>query len=88
MEKLPLKATHAINYYIQGICQLIQVVDLREEQQKMSMNCIEYIFNWPIDGPIRRTEQITVACASDEIENLGFLLELRLSIKKQNKRPG
>ena len=84
MEKIPLKATHAINYFIQGIRQLIQVVDLREEQHNMSMNCIEYIFNWSIDGPIWRTEQITVACASDEIENHWVLV----GVKKQNERPG
>ena len=78
MEKIPLKATHAINYFIQGIRQLIQVVDQSEEQQKMSMNCIEYIFNWPIDGPKRRTEQITVACASDEIENHWVLVGVKI----------
>jgi len=85
MEKIPLKATHAINYFIQGICQLIQVIDLREEQQKMSMNCIEYIFNWPINGPIRRTEKITVACASDENENHWVLVGVKI-FHRETKR--
>jgi hypothetical protein len=50
MEKMHLKAAHAIDNFIQAVLQLIQVADLRKEQQKMSMNCVEYISISPSTG--------------------------------------
>ena len=53
MEKIPLKAANVINNFIH---ELNQVMDLSEEQHNMGVYCVEYILNWSINGPIRRTE--------------------------------
>ncbi len=56
MEKIPLKATNVINNLVQAVLELIKVMDLSEEQQKMGEYCVEYLLNRSINGPIRRTE--------------------------------
>jgi hypothetical protein len=56
MEKITLKAADVINNFIQAVLELIQVMDLSEEQQKMGVYCVEYILDWSINGPIRCME--------------------------------
>ncbi len=56
MGKNYLKATNVIDNFVEAVLELIQVMDLSEEQQKMGVYCVEYILNWSINGPIRRTE--------------------------------
>ena len=52
MEKIPLKAADVIDNFIQAVLELIQVMDLSEEQQKMGVYCVEYILDWSINRPI------------------------------------
>ncbi len=56
MGKIPHKAADVIDNFVQAVLELIQVMDLSEEQQKMGVYCVEYILDWSINGPIRRTE--------------------------------
>ncbi len=56
MEKIPLKADNVIDKFVQAVLELIQVMDLSEEQQKMGVYCVECILDWSINGQIRHTE--------------------------------
>ncbi len=56
MEKIPLKAADVIDNFVQAVLELIQVMDLSEEHQKMGVYFVEYILDWSINGPKRRTE--------------------------------
>jgi hypothetical protein len=39
--KIPLKAAHVINNFVQAVLELIQVTDLSKEQQKMGVYCVD-----------------------------------------------
>ena len=65
MEKVPLEAPHVTNNLDQAVLKLIQVMNLGEEIQKVSVYCVEYVLDWSIDGPIRSTKKIAMAFPSD-----------------------
>ena len=52
MKEILLKALNVIDYLIQSIRELIQVLDLIKEHEEMGMYCIENILDWSINRPI------------------------------------
>ena len=68
MKKIILEVCHLSNHSVNAVTQNSQIVNGAEVLQQKSMDCIKYILNWSVHGPVWCSEKVPVSPTGNHLQ--------------------